>query len=227
MHEDDRGERRVQEAAAPIWSFMCTRTSPSSGVRPQASPRARGRIGDQCRDPVSLGAREPRHATAALAVQLQLPHRRARLGEDKSKWQRLLRLQQCIRIVVGQMNAKACEASDAATAGVPPSGALQLLHVLWVCVRGIGNTGAASAARLRPPRARRASSARLTADCARRGSQWQSGTQSERRRPEPRLRCSALVVVPFLMGIPEVGSAPWRPTARSTTAVAPDVPQNG
>ena len=33
--------------------------------------------------------------------------------------------------------------------------------------------------------------------------------------------------VPFLIGIPEVGSAPWRPSAHSTTAVAPDVPQNG
>ena len=33
--------------------------------------------------------------------------------------------------------------------------------------------------------------------------------------------------VSFLIGIPEVGSAPRRPSARSTTAVAPDVPQNG
>ena len=33
--------------------------------------------------------------------------------------------------------------------------------------------------------------------------------------------------VSFLIGIPEVVSAPWRPSAHSTTAVAPDVPQNG
>ena len=30
-----------------------------------------------------------------------------------------------------------------------------------------------------------------------------------------------------MIGIPEVGPAPRRPSARSTTAVAPDVPQNG
>ena len=33
--------------------------------------------------------------------------------------------------------------------------------------------------------------------------------------------------VSFLIGIPEVGAGPGCPTARSTTAVAPDVPQNG
>ena len=40
--------------------------------------------------------------------------------------------------------------------------------------------------------------------------------------------CGAqLVFVSFLIGIPEVGSAPRRPSTHSTTAVAPDVPQNG
>ena len=36
-----------------------------------------------------------------------------------------------------------------------------------------------------------------------------------------------LVFVSFLIGTPEVGAGPGCPTARSTTAVAPDVPRNG
>ena len=40
--------------------------------------------------------------------------------------------------------------------------------------------------------------------------------------------CGAqLVAVSFLIGVPEVGAAPGRPSAPSTAAVAPDVAQNG
>ena len=52
-------------------------------------------------------------------------------------------------------------------------------------------------------------------------------TLSERDHALNRGCGAQLVFVSFLIGIPEVRSAPRRPSAHSTTAVAPDVPQNG